>query len=60
VSQADEPLKVCILGEEGVGKRTILGCLMGDDLSGEILSIEKIVKDFSSHDSALCRHRELL
>jgi GTPase SAR1 family protein len=53
VSQADEPLKVCILGEEGVGKRTILGCFMGDDLSDEILSIEKMAKDFSSQDSAL-------
>ncbi|MHA2118691.1 MAG: ADP-ribosylation factor-like protein [Candidatus Thorarchaeota archaeon] len=54
MSQASEQLKVCILGEEGVGKRTILGCFKGDALSDEILSVEKIVKDFSSKDSALC------
>jgi GTPase SAR1 family protein len=54
VSQASEQLKVCILGEEGVGKRTILGCFMGDELSDDILSVEKMVKDFSSKDSALC------
>lgn len=54
MSQASEQLKVCILGEEGVGKRTILGCFKGDELSDEILSVEKMVKDFSSKDSALC------
>ncbi|MFW9968463.1 MAG: Rab family GTPase [Candidatus Thorarchaeota archaeon] len=54
MSQVSEPLKVCILGEEGVGKRTLLGCFMGDDLSDEVLSAEKIVKDFSSKDSTLC------
>jgi GTPase SAR1 family protein len=54
VSDASEPLKVCILGEEGVGKRTILGCFMGDELSDEIMSIERMVKDFSSKDEALC------
>lgn len=55
MSQTSDTLKVCILGEEGVGKRTILGCIKGEELSDEILSLDLLVKDFKKDDATECK-----
>ncbi|MFQ5833413.1 MAG: Rab family GTPase [Candidatus Thorarchaeota archaeon] len=54
MSGTSAPLKICIVGDPGVGKTSILESLRKEGLTDETVSEDKLVRDFTVHGVYPC------